>query len=398
MRKKSATIILTAIMLLSAILFPACGSDVSDMTPEYETGLMFDEKIGTSYYNYCNSTIVKGDDAYLWYCRNRGSAVQGDRIAFRQGKKKNGVWHWSEPVYALDPAEETAWDCAGQCDPNVIKGEFNYENKKYEYLMAYLGGDGAGNYGCTFGFAVAESIYGPWKRVHTISPLISFTDLYPNAGNLDPEQSYLWGAGQPSMISADKKGRILLFYTYHTDVDLGTDTSWTVVAERWDFSDLDNPVQEFSVKMRARGLKRRTGAEDTFTNADFMYDPERQVLYVATDVHPFGLAYKDGDAYPDNMPNIGRIAYADLTLENESVVGDTLNLTDGDMLWTDIIQISKENTGCSRNSNLGFFRDEYGYMAYPDKLEWGFSSSATSPVEDNSLYYTWRIYRYEYEL
>ena len=89
MRKKSATIILTAIMLLSAILFPACGSDVSDMTPEYETGLMFDEKIGTSYYNYCNSTIVKGDDAYLWYCRNRGSAVQGDRIAFRQGKKKS---------------------------------------------------------------------------------------------------------------------------------------------------------------------------------------------------------------------------------------------------------------------------------------------------------------------
>lgn len=68
------------------------------------------------------------------------------------------------------------------------------------------------------------------------------------------------------------------------------------------------------------------------------------------------------------------------------------------MLWTDLVQISKENTGCLRNSNLGFFRNEYGYMAYPDKLEWGFSSSKTSPVEDNSLYYTWRIYRYEYKL
>lgn len=117
MIKKAITLLVTVIVTLTALVATGCGADVSGMTPEYDTGLMFDEYMGTSYYNYCNSTIVKGDDAYLWYCRNRGSAVQGDRIAFRQGKKKNGVWYWSEPTYALDPGVKTRGIARGSATP-----------------------------------------------------------------------------------------------------------------------------------------------------------------------------------------------------------------------------------------------------------------------------------------
>ena len=64
--------------------------------------------------------------------------------------------------------------------------------------------------------AVAKSPEGPWKRCGEINPLKRYTsDDYPKEWNdrkLHPE-AYLWGWGQASMVSVDKKGRVMMAYS-----------------------------------------------------------------------------------------------------------------------------------------------------------------------------------------
>lgn len=310
MKSKMLLILLAISSLLVGCSPNNTPSNVPDgYLPEID-GLMFDESPFEQWYNYCSSIFVEDGIAYCYYCRNVASGnPAADRIWMRKGVKGDNVWYWSEPTLMLE-ARETGWDKKGQCDPKVIKGNFKYGDEEYSYLMSYLGGAGEGdaNYGCTFGYAISKTPEGPWVRVDEISPRIAYKDIYvnPNASNT------LWGIGQPSMISCDKKGKVLVFYTKHLGYQLETNTDWTTIVERWDFSDLKNAKMEWSYQLRGYGLERRTGGEDTITNADFMYDPYRSTLYLVTDVHPFGIGYGlEGRDYPENIPLLGRLSYAE---------------------------------------------------------------------------------------
>lgn len=397
MKGKKFSLCLAALLMFSCL--GAC--DETEKVPEGYTmetadGRMF-EPASSRMYNYCSSVIVNDtcDKADMWYCSNYSNGADGDYIFYRTGLKVNGTWCWSQPSVALSHGEAGAWDSSGVCDPSVIKGEFLYDGENYPYLMAYLGGDEAGNFGCAFGFAVAKEKQGPWVKIETedLCPVLDVYELYPNVSNM--EAAHLWGTGQPCVMSVDKKGKILLFYTKHHLTG-----EWGQVVERWDMSDLNNPVQEFSYDIANTGLKRHSGhtASDVITNADFMYDPVRQVMYVGTDVHPFGAAAGfDDDSYPDNIPRTARVAFTDMSME-ETMLGDTFKALQGGVVWTDLLQIDKEKTGYGRNSNMSFFRDEYGWMPQKDKIEIGYTTSNTSPWEDYALIYSWRIHRYEYSL
>ena len=370
----------------------------SSWKPE-ENGRMFDENPLEQWYNYCSSIFVEDDGyAYCYYCRNVSSGnPSADRIWMRKGaKNKDDVWYWSEPMMMLD-IRDVGWDKKGQCDPKVIKGEFHYNNAEYKYLMSYLGGagDGDANYGCTFGYAVSKSPEGPWIRVDEISPRIPFSEIYINPTS----SSQLWGIGQPSMISCDKKGKVLVFYTKHLGYQIETGTDWTTIVERWDFSNLNNAKMEWSYMLRGYGLERRTGGEDTITNADFMYDPNRSILYLVTDVHPFGIGYGlEGRDYPENIPLLGRLSYADLNFEGD-ILGDSIAKTNGVLHWIDIKQLSPLDDGFERHSNQGFYTDPYGWMLYKNKIEWSYTVSRTT--EYNALsenWFTLRIHRYELDI
>ena len=363
-----------------------------------ENGLMFDENPFEQWYNYCASIFVEDGYAYCYYCRNVASGnPAADRIWMRKGVKNGkGVWYWSEPSLMMETRTE-GWDKKGQCDPKVIKGEFKYGNEKYNYLMSYLGGagDGGDNYGCTFGYAVSQNPEGPWTRVDEISPRMRFQDIYVNPS----ASSQLWGIGQPSMISCDKKGKVLVFYTKHLGYQLETGTDWTTVVERWDFSDLKNAKMEWSYYLRGYGLQRRSGTEDTITNADFMYDPYRSVMYLVTDVHPFGIGYGiNGRDYPENIPLLGRLSYADLNFESD-ILGDSIARTDGILHWTDMKQLSQLDDGFERHSNQGFYTDPYGWMLYKDKIEWSYTVSKTTEYDAKSdNWFSLRIHRFELDI
>lgn len=367
-----------------------------DWKPEVD-GRMFDESPFEKWYNYCASIFVDDGYAYAYYCRNVSSGnPAADRIWMRKGAKSKNTWYWSEPSLMLEARQE-GWDKKGQCDPKVIKGEFKYGEETYNYLMAYLGGagDGEANYGCTFGYAVSKKPEGPWLRVDEISPRIPFAEIYENSY----ASNTLWGIGQPSLVSCDKKGKVLVFYTKHLGYQLETGTDWTTYVERWDFSDLHNAKMEWSYPLRGYGLERRTGGEDTITNADFMYDPIRSTLYLVTDVHPFGIGYGlEGRDYPENIPLLGRLSYADLNFETD-LLGDSIAQTNGILHWIDIKQLSQLDDGYERHSNQGFFTDAYGWMLYPNKIEWSYSVSRTTTYNSASEnWFSLRIHRFEIDL
>lgn len=379
--KNSKLIRILACALVALTVFSVCackkGVDTEGLTKEGADGLLFAEPEFSRLYNYASTVVVDGDIGHIWYCSNYSSGANGDHIFYRKGVRADDGWYWGEKQLVLSPGEAGAWDSANVCDPSVIKGEFRYEGKTYPWLMAYLGCSTYGNYENAFGLAVAESPAGPWVKVTTteVAPLYDFYTLYPNAGN----NMQLWGTGQPSLVSADKQGKVLVFYTQHFDPD------WGQMVERWDFSDLNRPVREFSNVLESNGLLQRDSEPDYITNADFMYDPYRNVLYTGTDVHPFG------PDYPNNIPTVGRVAYVDLTADKDGVLGDTLRES---VLWTDVGQLSEDVTGNKRHSNLSFCRDVYGWMTDPDAIDVVYASSNVKEEEDWALIYTWRLFRY----
>lgn len=348
---------------------------------EAEKGRIFDEPELSRFYNYASSVMVDGDDVHIWYCSNPSSGASGDHIFYRKGTIYEGKRYWGEKTLVLSPGEAGEWDGANVCDPSVIKGEFRYKQTDYAYLMAYLGCKTYGNYENSFGFAVANKPEGPWIKVTTpeISPVYDFYSLYPGGG----DNMQLWGTGQPSLVSSDKKGKVLVFYTKHFDPD------WGEMAERWDLSDLDTPSREFSVKLEADGLTQRNSSQtDYITNADFAYDPDRNVLFTGTDVHPFG------PDYPNNIPTVARVAYAHMTSEAAGVVGGSLK---SGLYWNDIEQLSEDKTGNKRHSNLSFVRDPYGWTS-GNAIDVIYASSDVKEEEDWALIYTWRLYGYTVNL
>jgi hypothetical protein len=340
-------------------------------------GPIFGEADFVSIYNYCPTFLKDGADLHVWYCSNFASNANGDHIAYRKGIEKDGVRYWGEKQIVFSPGEQGTWDAANVCDPSVIRGEFGYKGTAYTWLMAYLGCSTYGNYENSVGFAVANAATGPWVRVPEVSPLYDFYTLYPNAAN-DQNQ---WGTGQPTVLSVDKKGKVLLFYTQNFDPP-----EWGQMVERWDFSDMEHPARDFSLRLPGKGLAQRDGKQDYITNADFMYDEKTGKLYVGTDVHPFG------PDYPNNIPVVGRVAVTDLW-RGDAVLGDTLN-SGVTATWKDVFQLSEALTGNKRHSNLGFIRDPYGYMPDSGKIDVTYTASDTLPYEEWRLIYTWRIYAY----
>ena len=221
------------------------------------------------YYNYFPTIFEEDGVRHIYYCANKLHGNVTDYVAYRSGTKDaSGRWVYSEIQYVLEPTADT-WDSRHVCDPSVIKGEFKYNDEDYSYLMAYLGCVTSDNTSNEVGLAVSKTPAGPWIKLGS-NPFCDY-ELNGNAG-------FQWGYGQPSLVSVDKKGQVLLFYT------VGDGSSTYELVERWNLSDLNNPVMvsDGSKRVLTRGLKNLNGTQDYISNADFAYDPSSGRIYMIT--------------------------------------------------------------------------------------------------------------------
>lgn len=371
----------TALAFGMALGLCACGSNAPNgYTAETKEGLMFDEPELSSYYNYCPSILVEGDNAYVWYCSNETQGIGGDdHIAFRKGINIGGAWYWGEKQFVLGPKEGTYYS-GNICDPDVIKGEFSYKGETYSYLMSVLGCKTIDNTSNMFGFFVAKSPEGPWIDVPEVSPMYDFYEEYPDYVYQEGVNDFIWGWGQASLVSMDKHGKVMLFYTGKS----GTGQK----LELWDFSNLENPSRIDEMEVTNKGVTQLDKVtQDTICNAQFMYDDKNDRFFMICDVHPFSEF-----EVPTNLPYSSRVYYLDNP--NSKDLGYVFG--DKRVAWKPLVELNQDETSFPRNHNCCFFRNEYGYMISSDQLDVSYTMCPTGA--DWKVLFSYRIYHIAYKL
>lgn len=317
-------------------------------------GELFGDDINENFYNYCPTVIMEGRFMHIWYCSNKDSGNVTDYIAYRKGTlHDDGKWSFSEKSLVLEHGAQGEWDCRHVCDPTVVKGEFNYNNEKYGYLMAYLGCASSNVTVNEVGIAIAKSPEGPWIKPALINPVadyykdfdLSRTDPSLNAGK--PEAT-CWGYGQPSLLSVDKKGTVILFYS--AGVTTGTFTN----AEMWNFSDINNPVRLNKLMVSNKNITNSAGGQDVINNADFAYDPQTGRLYCIKEDFPYPT--QNGTNW---ITGSNTIFYVDIG--KTEILGSRL-FENYQYSWTMLGKVDSGSTGFKRNHNMGIVTDAYGYL------------------------------------
>ena len=315
------------------------------------TDELFGDDINKNFYNYCPSIILEDNQTmHIWYCGNKDSGNVTDYIMHRVGKlQSDGSWLFSDKDIALTHGESGTWDSRHACDPSVTKGVFAYQGTTYYYLMAYLGcetSDGGDN---EVGIAVSVTPNGPWKKVGNQTKAFR-SYIYSTEYALYENGSRYWGYGQPSVMSVDKEGKVLLFYT--KGIKLGTYT----YVEEWDFSNLDNPELLRETKLGDGG------AIGIFNNADFAYDPVNNCIYCIKEDHINGWYPSDGGV---NWISASNSIFYVSCLSTDNEFCDCLFRNHS---WAKVITIGKSATSFDRVHNCGIVTDSYGRITNYERI------------------------------
>ena len=349
-----------------------------------EVKMLFDDgTIGeTNKYNYCPSYFIEDNIAHVYYCTNKDEGNVTDYVGYRKGEVINNKVKYSDnSQYVLTHGEMGSWDSRHACDPSVVKGVFKYHGEEYNYLMAYLGCVPSDCTQNETGIAVSKTPDGPWIKcdfkedgVTKINPIVPFSDFSCNETS--------WGTGQPSLVSVDKKGRVLLFTTVGA-----TNGTFTNLRE-YDFSDIDNyKLLRERISINIDGIRGSTGSASFINNADFGYDEVNKRIIMSKPRQFFGTDGKSPNFIADTID----VYYIDDTEGSE--IGDVLfagkNTT---KIWKLIGSVNESLTGFLRNHNTGLVTDEYKRIDSSSPLGVLFTRSDEDSGGQWSYLSTYRLY------
>ncbi|MBW3621884.1 MAG: hypothetical protein KY468_00565 [Armatimonadetes bacterium] len=294
------------------------------------------------YYTYAPSVIVEGTTEHIWSCRNPEDGVIRDHIFYT--RRVRGVVRESRSVLSAGPPG--AWDSYHTCDPSVVKSRVNYNGVAYRYVMFYLGNDVDASRHNQIGVAFAKRPGGPWTK-HP-DPLVPFTSTEH------------WGVGQPSAVSLDDRGRILLFYTR------GDPSGTRAYRRELRLGDMERRIVGEAVPVTAHGLTGTNGLADWLNNFDLAYDPKRDRFFLVREQHP----------YPTTHPS-----YIGASLQVASIDGASIRKGGG--TWRVEGAITPDLTGFPRNHNGGFKRTREGNLPESTRLSVVFARSCIRTEEYN---------------
>lgn len=323
------------------------------------------------YYNYCPTAFEENGVRYVYYCANQKDGNVTDYIALRKGILKNGKWTYGDMEYVLSPSA-SGWDSRHTCDPSVIKGTFTYQEENYSYLMAYLGCLTSDSTQNEVGFAVSKTPEGPFIKIDA-NPIC---DYEKNASS-----GFQWGYGQPSLVSIDKKGKIMLFYT----VGDGMRTYQRIA--KLDASSLDEitPLEE-EKEVLVQGLTNLNGTQDIISNADFAYDPDTNRIYMVKDDHP---NLENADVSSSISISYLEDRYKDYSLFTPGYILTHYKSKDN---WVSYMRINENYSGKTLNHNSGFLTDAYGWLMNGEKIDVLYTGADYLSGTWNALR-TYRIYQ-----
>lgn len=308
--------------------------------------------VGQNRYSYCPSLIKNADGTTdMYFCGNPQQDVMVDNV-YHLVVDKDGSH--STALSVLQPGAKGCWDEQHNCDPSVIKGKFKMDGHEYSYAMFYTGCM-IDLYYNEVGLAFADT---PDARKWVKYPKQIVGKTWKSEGDLEyAPGANCWGVGQPSAVSLDKAGKVLLTYTCG---DLsGTD----LFLRELDLSDMSSPVIGDPIKVSKLGITDSNGSSTDFiNNADIAVEPSSATLVMIRNLHPNPSTYP---AYIESEQDICSMPLADFC--------------QGVGRWTSLYRLTPQNTGFPRNHNSGISRDEYGHLPDLDTLELYYTVSNESP-------------------
>lgn len=288
---------------------------------------------GQSRYSYAPSLVKQPDGTiHMYFCGNPDQLIMVDHIYH---VRINPDGSQTAPKSVVQPGVAGSFDDHHICDPSVIAGEFSMAGESYKYAMFYLT-NRHGVYYNEIGVAFSNDLEADsWVKYP--AQLVGKPWEYEGDEML-ASGGKSWGVGQPSAVSLDEAGHIILTYTIG-DIN-GTRIAWVEL----DLSDMDSFVPQVSHKMLDEGLLNLAMTGKDYTcNSDFAIDRKNNVIVMVRPVQP----------HPTTYP-----MYLNESLEvNFMPLDDFLNNTGR---WESMVRISPYMTGFARNHNAGLERDPYG--------------------------------------
>lgn len=314
---------------------------------------LFGDDITKNFYNYCPTVMMEGRRTmHIWYCSNQISGNVTDYVAYRKGTlHDDGKWTFTDKAFVLGPGEAGSWDGRHVCDPSVVKGVFRYNGETYNYMMAYLGCMTSDNTKNEVGIAFAKNPQGPYVKVDEVNPICNFYEDYglSRTESSSDNQYRAWGYGQPSLVSVDKAGKVLFFFTN------GNANGTGCTAMYLDMSDVNNIRQISKMNILSNGITNANSASDCINNADFAYDPELGRLYCIKEDFPYTGSETNW------ITSSNTIFYLQLDKNSDNVFAPLFDPS-STRTWVKVGALTESLTGYKRNHNCGIVTDEYGWL------------------------------------
>lgn len=333
-------------------------------------------------YNYCPSAFVEDGVIHMYYCTNTKPRDVVDSIGYRYST--DGGKTYSEESIVLEHTKgwKGGWDNVHTCDPDVIKGHFLLDGEEYFYLMAYLGCDTGNCQENEVGIAVAREPGGPFVKVTALNPIVPYErDRRDGVNDL-----FQWGTGQPSLVSIDKQGQVMIIYTK------GTGLKTSLFCEKWDLSDLNNAhrLQYYNYEeITNTGVIGRDNRQATLNNADFVYDPVSGVMYLAAEGAPTYIEGVDVPGKPEAIisTTVRVMKFSQKCAPDKLNEFFRQNIT---YRWKLMYLLGMEETGYPRNHNAGILSDPYGWLPVQGEITLLYSTSEVNRPSDSL--WTYRVH------
>lgn len=327
-----------AALLLSCKKDPVGGQD--ETKPERDSVLIYSISMpehvfgftGQNRYSYCPSIVDNGDGTtHVYFCGTQ-SNIFVDNVYHIQ-EYADGTRSNEKSV--LQPSLE--WDSRHDCDPSVIEGDFKMDGVSYKYAMFFLSNPVEYYYneiGVAFSNDLAADSWVKYPYQVVEKPWKEEGDQYWSTTDKS------WGVGQPSAVSLDKKGKVLLTYT-KGDAS-GTGLMWREL----DMSDMNNLVVGPPNHVVSNGwLQKDNTTQDYGTNSDFALNLDEDRIVMVRPVHPHD------SEYPAFIASKVEVLWMPFS-----------RFLQGEGKWTVMYRIEGKDTGFPRNHNAGLKRDSFGHI------------------------------------
>lgn len=307
---------------------------------------------GESKYSYCPSALKQEDGTvHLFFCGNPQNLIMVDNI-FHIKIHPDGSKTTAKSV--LQPGSPGTWDDHHTCDPSVVEGSFKWNNVTYKYAMFFLS-NRYGVYYNEIGVAFSNSLDADiWVKFPEQIVKKSWSG---DGDQIIGSNSKSWGVGQPSVVSLNGKGKLLLTYT------IGDIGGTRIVWSEADFSLMENYTLSPPKTMVSSGLLAIDNKSRDYTcNSEFAINREADKIVMIRPVQP----------HPTSYP-----AYLNTALEiNYMNLSDFLNLQGS---WAPIYRITPEETGYPRNHNAALLHDNFGILQNWEEPVFYFTVSKAAP-------------------